>query len=115
MRTAAIISCNDNYDYDTRTKYVCKYLETKGYDVTFVVADFDHRNKKRYKASHTDTIKYIQVPTYNKNLSARRIISHFVFAHKVASYITRESFDLVYHCAPPNSTCLLYTSPSPRD
>lgn len=104
MKTAAIISCNDNYDYDTRTKYVCNYLEAKGYNVTFVVADFDHRNKEKYKASHTDTIKYIQVPTYNKNLSVRRIISHLVFAHKVASYLSRKPFDLVYHCAPPNST-----------
>ena len=64
MKTAAIISCNDNYDYDTRTKYVRNYLEAKGYNVTFVVADFDHRNKKKYKADHTDTIKYIKVPTY---------------------------------------------------
>ena len=104
MKTAAIISCNDNYDYDTRTKYVCNYLEAKGYNVTFVVADFDHRNKKKYRAAHTDTIKYIKVPTYKKNLSVRRIVSHFVFAHKVASYISKEAFDLVYHCAPPNST-----------
>lgn len=104
MKTAAIISCNDNYDYNTRTKYVCKYLEGIGYTVEFVVADFDHRNKKKYISIHPGHINYINVREYNKNLSIARIISHISFARKVRKLIENKHYDLIYHCAPPNST-----------
>ena len=29
MEKLLIISCNDNYDYETRTKYVSKYFNEK--------------------------------------------------------------------------------------
>ena len=61
MKKLLIISCNDNYDYETRTKYVSKYFNEKQYDITFLVANFDHRNKKIYKAERKDTIQYIHV------------------------------------------------------
>lgn len=104
MKTAAIISCNDNYDYDTRTKYVYDFLHKKGYKVTFFVADFDHRNKKIYKANRLDKLEYIHVRPYEKNISIRRILSHFDFARGVKRQLLNHNFDLVYHCAPPNST-----------
>ena len=104
MKKAAIISCNDNYDYDTRTKYVCRFLETKGYKVHFIVADFDHRKKTKYVAKHPGDIEYIAVPEYKKNLSVSRIVSHIQFASKVGELVSKREYDLVYHCAPPNST-----------
>lgn len=104
MKKAAIISCNDNYDYDTRTKYVYDFLHTRGYAVTFLVSDFDHRNKKRYKANRVDNIEYIHVRAYKKNLSLSRILSHFDFAKGIKKYLSHRNYDLVYHCAPPNST-----------
>lgn len=104
MKKAAIISCNDNYDYDTRTKYINKYLEELGFEVDFIVADFDHRNKKKYVAIHPGNIKYVQVKEYKRNLSVARIISHLEFAHKVSILLSKSQYDLVYHCAPPNST-----------
>ena len=87
MKKAAIISCNDNYDYDTRTKYVYDFLHTRGYAVTFLVSDFDHRNKKRYKANRVDNIEYIHVRAYKKNLSLSRILSHFDFAKGIKKYL----------------------------
>lgn len=104
MKKAAIISCNDNYDYDTRTKYVCKYLEDAGYEVDFVIADYDHRNKKKYVAVHPGKIEYIKVREYKKNLSIARILSHIEFANGVKKLLSERNYDLVYHCAPPNST-----------
>lgn len=104
MKKAAIISCNDNYDYDTRTKYVCKYLEDAGYEVDFVIADYDHRNKRKYVAVHPGNIEYIKVREYKKNLSIARILSHIEFANGVKKLLSERNYDLVYHCAPPNST-----------
>lgn len=104
MKRAAIISCNDNYDYDTRTKYVSKYLEKNGYKVDFIIADFDHRNKMPYIVERDDNIIYIHVGEYDKNLSIRRIKSHIEFARGVEKYLSKQQYEVVYHCAPPNYT-----------
>lgn len=104
MKTVAIVSCNDNYDFETRTRYVRDFFEMKGYNVTFIIADFDHRNKVSYKVDRSDNIEYIHVRAYKKNLSINRILSHLDFAHGVKKMIKKSNFDVVYHCAPPNCT-----------
>lgn len=104
MKTAAIISCNDSYDYDTRTKYVYNSLQSKGYLVTFIVADFDHRNKRDYCVNRPDNIHYIHVRSYKKNFSLGRILSHFDFAIGIKKHLMNQQYDLIYHCAPPNLT-----------
>lgn len=49
MKKLLIISCNDNYDYETRTKYVSKYFNEKQYDITFLVANLIIEIKKYIK------------------------------------------------------------------
>ena len=100
---AIIITYNDAYDYETRTKYVCEYLKQKGYDVEFLISDFNHRTKQKYIVNR-ENVKYIHVPKYSKNLSIGRIISCIVFAKKATKYLMKENFELIYHCAPPNIT-----------
>ena len=100
---AVIITYNDSYDYETRTKYVYRYLKEKGYDTRFVIADFDHRKKERYEANR-EYVEYIHVPSYKRNVSLARLFSCYVFAKKIGKYIKTHPVDLVYHCAPPNST-----------
>lgn len=102
MKSAAIISCMDNYDYNTRTKYVSQFLSQNGFDVVFIVADFDHRNKRPYRADRDDEIKYIHVPKYKKNISLKRLWSHISFGKKVGIHVSHHKYDLVYYCAPPN-------------
>lgn len=104
MKIATIISCNDNYDYDTRTKYVSEFLKKRGFTVNFLVSDFDHRNKCHYQVEREDVIHYIHVKPYSKNLSLSRIIAQLQFAKGVGDFINGNTPDLVYHCAPPNST-----------
>ena len=100
---AVIITYNDSYDYETRTKYVYNYLEEKEYDVKFVISDFDHRKKARHEVNR-DHVDYIHVPKYKRNVSVARLFSCYVFAKKVGKYVKKHSVDIVYHCAPPNST-----------
>lgn len=104
MKKLLIISCNDNYDYETRTKYVSRYFNEKQYDITFLVANFDHRNKKIYKAERKDKIQYIHVLKYKKNVSIKRILSHIVFSIGVKNHLLSNHYDVIYHCAPPNCT-----------
>ena len=47
MNKILILSAFDNYSYAVRIKYVEKYFENIGYDVSILSADFDHRNKKK--------------------------------------------------------------------
>ena len=100
---AIIITYNDSYDYNTRTKYVERYLKEKGYDVEFLISNFDHRKKCIYKVLR-ENVTYISVPAYRKNISIGRLYSCCVFAKKVKEYLLNTKLDLVYHCAPPNCT-----------
>lgn len=104
MGKVLIISCNDSYDYHTRTKYVKDYFQKRGYKVEFLTADFDHRSKARYRAKRKDTMHYIHVKSYKRNLSISRILSHIQFAKGVRDYLKHNSYELIYHCAPPNYT-----------
>lgn len=104
MKKALIITCNDSYDYGTRTKYVELFLSNKGYCVEHLLSDFDHRSKRHYVASHPGAIHYIHVPSYSKNISLQRIWSHIRFGQQVNKFVMSHDYDLVYHCAPPNYT-----------
>lgn len=105
MKVVAIVSCNDNYDYETRTKYVKEYFIKIGYKVVFIVANFDHRNKCKYICTHdNENVYYVNVKEYKKNLSIDRILSHIQFAQGVIEILKTIDVDLIYHCAPPNFT-----------
>lgn len=104
MKRAIIITCNDSYDYNTRTKYVEEFLKKQGYKVEYLISDFDHRNKQYYRALHEGTIKYVHVNSYKKNLSLGRIIAQIKFAKGVGKYIEENPPEFIYHCAPPNYT-----------
>lgn len=104
MKKALIITCNDSYDYETRTKYIELILQENGYQVEHLLSDFDHRNKKRYESAHKGNIHYVHVPSYQRNLSIRRIWSHICFGNCVRKFVMENEFDLIYHCAPPNYT-----------
>lgn len=104
MKKALIVSCNDNYDYNTRTKFVSSFLKQSGYQVRFLIANFDHRKKEAYSVTREDDITYIPVRPYRRNLSVDRILSHVQFAKGVREYVLNNEVDLIYHCAPPNAT-----------
>lgn len=104
MKKALIITCNDSYDYETRTRYVEMVLKEKGYTVEHLLSNFDHRTKKKYKADRQGVIHYIEVPVYSKNMSLQRIWSHIRFGRQVKKFVMERNYDLIYHCSPPNYT-----------
>lgn len=104
MKNALIVTCNDSYDYNTRTRYVEQVLKESGYSVEHLLSDFDHRNKKTYHATREGIINYVHVTFYKKNISLQRLWSHIRFGQQVKKYVMNSNYDLVYHCAPPNYT-----------
>lgn len=98
---AVIISLNDSYYYNIRTKYIEHILKEEGYEVTVLSADFDHRYKKKY-AKNRDGLVRLSVPEYKKNISFKRIYSHYIFSVKVKRFLKKNKFDLIYAIIPPN-------------
>lgn len=54
-----------------------------------VTTDFSHHNKAKRIGKDIRSVDYLKVPTYSKNLSIRRILSHWVFAVKLFFYLRK--------------------------
>lgn len=100
MKKCVVISCFDFYT--TRTKGILGYYKDKGYDTTYIIADFNHFSKQKFKAEYADTIQ-VSVPAYQKNLSPARLYSHHVFSKKVYPLLKQLKPDVIYCMFPPNS------------
>ncbi len=91
----------DGY-YDLRLKFVEENLTKNGYDVSLIFSDFDHFSKSR-KSYMNKNLKLIHVPSYNKNISVKRIFSYLSFTHQVLKMINEEKPNLIYAIIPPNT------------
>lgn len=94
------ISCFDYYS--TRIKGLIEYYQSKGYEVKYLITDFNHFSKSKYTVDYGCS-KQIPVLPYVKNISFRRLISHYIFSRKVLKEIKKEQPDLIYSVIPPNS------------
>ena len=98
MNKILILSAFDNYSYAVRIKYVEKYFENIGYDVSILSADFDHRNKRKYQVERKN-LNYVHVRHYKKNLSIARILSHREFAQKAFKYAEKVRYNICKYTA----------------
>ena len=99
---AIIISCVDWYDQ--RMKYIEQYLNGCDFETAIVLSDFNHYSKKTDKRwSGRNNVRYIHVVPYKKNISLKRIFSHWLFSKKVCTIIKNSDPALVYCLIPPNS------------
>lgn len=113
MKKAVFISCFGWYE--ERLEPIRNWLCDR-YDVTVLLSDFDHRNKKTVGKQYADCT-YIHVPPYKRNVSAGRIISHLVFGKKVSRYLEELQPDAIYLILPPNNTaeyCRQYIKKNPE-
>lgn len=100
MMKCVFISCFDNYDI--RIKPIEVFLSQRGYESDYITSDFNHVKKSHYTVNRNKTIQ-IKVLPYYKNLSVRRLLSHYVFAKKAIREVKRIKPDLLYVMLPPNS------------
>ena len=93
-------------DGNSRVSNIVHSLETKDIDYTYITTDFVHRTKSyRNGIQDTDDIVYIHVPSYKKNISAKRLWSHIVFAVKLLRYLfSLRAKPYSVYCTMPTST-----------
>ena len=97
---AICISCFDYYE--TRIKGIIEYFDSKNYEVRYLISDFNHFSKSKYKADYGGS-KQLNVISYKKNLSISRLLSHMQYSKKVTREIKRFKPDVIYCIIPPNS------------
>ena len=91
---------NSRFDYIARA--LCKY----GKDVEMVTSSFAHIEKKHRDEGICCDLPYkltlLNEPGYKKNISLKRLYSHWKFAENVSNYLrTRKTPDVIY-CSVPS-------------
>lgn len=93
----------------THTEYLARFLSQAGIDVTLIVPEFQHWEKKFRSQSIVEklTLPYhfeqIKTIGYKKNLDLKRMLSYVQLGKKVVKYLkTHEKFDLLYVAIPSN-------------
>lgn len=90
---------------NNRFNYLLKLFEKEDHNVEFITSDFSHIKKER--RSEVNRIKNCKItmihePEYYKNVSIKRIYSHYIMAKKLETYLkTREKPDVIY-CSVPS-------------
>lgn len=94
------VSCF-NY-YDNRMKAITEFFSSHNYEVTYIIADYNHFDKCYFVADYQGCMQ-LHVPPYERNLSVERLISHRVFAKSVYAKLQEIRPGIVYCMFPPNS------------
>lgn len=88
--------------YETRAESVGNWLKEQGAEVTWIFADFDHRELKNVSRRKPDHV-YLHMDPYAGNLSPNRMRSIRGFAAEVEKYLAGREADLLYFMIPANS------------
>lgn len=91
-----------------RFTYLAEMLVSQGHKVEVVVSSFIHGGKIQrtgISGCFQSTIKILNEPGYNKNVSFRRFYSHYIWGNNVGKYLETLDYvpDVVY-CAIPSMT-----------
>lgn len=81
-----------------RTMYLFEMMHKANYKVHFLTADFNHYSKEKRDIEHfysqypqyKDSIEFISVPAYEKNISVGRFWSNYLFEKQVMKWLEAE-------------------------
>ena len=90
-KKALLISCFNWYKARLET---VRQMILKDYDVTVLIADYDHIGKKKIRERYPECT-YINVPEYKRNLSISRVRSHIIFGKEVGKRLKSLRPDLI--------------------
>lgn len=118
MKIVMIANFPSNLDGGAKGRflYLGEMLEERGHNVEMVVSDFNH-SKKQHRTA--DEIKYelfktkitvLHEPGYIRNVSLKRLYSHFVWGVNVKNYLRKIQKPDVIYCAVPSLTAARYCS-----
>ena len=113
MRLIIVINYPNNLSGSAskgRFMYLAEMFAERGHQVELITSDFEHGAKSRRKpesvnqTAYKTHIKMLHEPGYKKNISLRRLYSHWLWGRNVYKYLkSKEKPDLVY-CAVPSLT-----------
>lgn len=95
-----IVNCFDTYEH--RVDLLHSYFKGKGHSVTVIQSDFRHFQKVKRKDKKED-FTFIDTLPYYKNMSIRRMQSHYNFSEKAFKVVEDIKPDLLYVLIPANS------------
>ena len=104
MKNAVILSCFGWYE--KRIEPIRKIFIEKGFKVEVMLSDFRQLTKKPVEQKFKECF-YIHVLPYKKNLSLKRLCSHYGFSRKALKYLNKIKPDLIYALVPPNSVAFI--------
>lgn len=105
MRIAII---TNSTSYEPRVFMTAEFFAEQGHEVILILSDFIHREKIKRK-KEKENIIYVETIPYNRNISLRRLYSHYNFSKKVYHVLENMELDLLYVLIPANSL-LKFTS-----
>lgn len=95
-----IVNCFDTYEQ--RVDLIYDYFKSKKCNVKVVQSDFRHFHKIKRDDTKEDFI-FVKSDDYYKNISIKRMKSHYKFAKDAFKIIEEIGPDLLYVMLPPNS------------
>jgi hypothetical protein len=101
MKKILMISAFYLENNTSRPYHMKLYFEQKGFKVKVITTNFNHSTKRKEKIDSSNVVQ-LNVPSYSKTLSFKRIFSHMIFAYKIRKFIKSEEYDLIYVAVPPN-------------
>lgn len=101
---AVIVNCSDTFEYRVDMVYDC--LKNMGWQIEVIASDYMHIEKKKRVIDKADYISVNTIP-YKKNISLKRLYSHYDFAKKAKKLLADKSFDLLYLVVPANSVATI--------
>lgn len=97
-----------------RFSYLMERLSGRGHSVELITTDFSHGAKKRRPIPRQDLYKskitLIHEPGYKKNVSIKRLFSHWVWGWNVYKYLKTIAKPDVVYCAVPSITVARLTA-----
>lgn len=100
MKKAIIVNCSDVVEYRVDMVYEC--MKKYGWKVEVITSDYMHIEKKK-RIVHKKNYVTVKTIPYKKNISFRRLYSHYDLAKKVYNLLKNKQYDLLYIIVPPNS------------
>lgn len=97
---AVIVNISDVVEY--RVDMIYDFLTSRGWDVKVLASDYMHIEKRKRVIKKENYIAINTLP-YKKNLSLKRLYSHYDYAKKAKKILAKMEFDLLYIIVPANS------------
>lgn len=99
---AVVVNCFDTYE--RRARLVYNFFRAKGYDTIMLTSSFSHVYKREIgMAERCEGYIYLHTHPYYKNLSLRRMYSHFKLSKVILAYLENIKPDVLYVLCPPNT------------